>query len=119
LAVLHEAESNMAYDEALAQKVRTYLQGNALVTESRQFGGIGFLVRGNMAVGVLGSDLLVRVGPDRHDEAMKSPHAKPFALTGRPAKGWLLVKPAGLKNAPSLRKWVELGLAFAVTLPAK
>ncbi len=109
----------MAYDEALANRIRTYLKGRAQVTESRQFGGIGFLVKGNMAVGVLGSDLLVRIGPDRHEEAMKSPHAKPFALTGRPAKGWILVKPDGLKGAPSLRKWVELGLAFAGTLPAK
>ncbi len=109
----------MAYDEAFANRIRTYLHGHKNVAESRQFGGIGFLLNGNMAVGVLGSDLLVRVGADQHEAAMKSPHAKPFAITGRPAVGWVLIKPVGVASAAGLKKWVDLGVRFAGSLPPK
>jgi TfoX/Sxy family transcriptional regulator of competence genes len=109
----------MPYDAKLAQKIRKIIQRRANVTEREQFGGVGFLYRGNMAVGVIGRDLLVRVGQDQDAAALKSPHTRPFALTGRPSKGWILVAPQGSKSAAGLRKWVELGLAFAKTLPAK
>ncbi len=109
----------MAYDEKLAERIRSLLHRRPHLSEKEQFGGVGFLYRSNMAVGVLGADVLVRVGPEQHEAAMKSPHARPFALTGRPSKGWVLVGPGGVKSAADLKKWVELGLAFAKTLPAK
>jgi hypothetical protein len=89
------------------------------VTEREQFGGIGFLLKGNMAAGVIGSDLLVRVGPSGHDAAMMDRHAKPFAISGRPSRGWVLVRPEGLQSAARLRKWLDLGIAFAGGLPPK
>lgn len=109
----------MAYDLALAQRVRKLIGSSRGLTEREQFGGIAFLLRGNVACGIIGDELLVRVGPERHDEAMQSKEAKPFSLTGRPSKGWILVRPAGLKAPASLKKWVEMGLDFAKTLPPK
>ncbi len=109
----------MAYDEKLAGRLREFLRGRRNVTEKEQFGGIGFMIGGNMAVGVIGKDLLVRVGPERHEAAMKSKHAKAFSLTGRPARGWMLVSPAGVASKADLAHWAELGVAFAKTLPPK
>ena len=109
----------MAYDASWPNEYVELLKRHPHLTEKQQFGGVGFLYRGNMAVGVLGGDVLVRVGPAQHEAAMKSAHARPFALTGRPSKGWVLIGPGGVKSAARLNKWVELGLAFARTLPAK
>ena len=109
----------MAYDENLAQRVRARVESAKGVSEREQFGGIAFLIRGNVACGIIGNELLVRVGPDGHNEAMKIKDAKPFSLTGRPSRGWVLVRPAGLKSAASLKKWVQMGVDFAKTLPAK
>jgi TfoX/Sxy family transcriptional regulator of competence genes len=109
----------MAYDEVLAKRIRMILRGKRNITEKEQFGGVGFLVRGNMACGVLKGSLLVRVGPDRHDEAMRRKGARPFVLTGRPSRGWVLVGPSGLKTESSLEKWVDMGLEFAKGLPPK
>ncbi|MGH2625604.1 MAG: TfoX/Sxy family protein [Anaerolineales bacterium] len=109
----------MAYDEKLAVRVREILRGRRRVTEREQFGGIGFLIGGNMAVGVIGKDLLVRVGPENHEAAMKSKHARAFSLTGRPARGWVLVRPPGLASKADLSTWTDLGVAFAKTLPPK
>ena len=109
----------MAYDENLALRVRKLIGPTMGSSEREQFGGVAFLLRGNVACGIIGNELLVRVGPERHDEAMKSGDAKPFSLTGRPSRGWILVRPSGVKAPASLKKWVEMGLAFAKTLPAK
>ena len=109
----------MAYDTVLAERIRGVLGSRRGVTEKEQFGGIAFLMRGNVACGVTGAELLVRVGPEKHEEAMKSKDARPFALAGRPSKGWILVRAAGLKSPASLKKWVGLGVEFAKTLPAK
>jgi hypothetical protein len=109
----------MPFDAKLAGRVRRLLAGQSRLTEREQFGGVGFMIRGNMAVGVLGEDLLVRVGPDQHEAASKDPHARPFALTGRPSNGWVLVGPGGTRSPASLKKWVDLGVTFARTLPPK
>jgi TfoX/Sxy family transcriptional regulator of competence genes len=109
----------MAYDRVLADRVRSALKGKRKIVEKEQFGGIGFLLQGNMACGVIKNDLLVRVGPERHDEAMRARGAAPFAITGRPSRGWVLVRPAALKSDADLKKWIEMGLAFAGSLPAK
>ncbi|HEV8354813.1 MAG TPA: TfoX/Sxy family protein [bacterium] len=109
----------MAYDSRLAARVRKLIGARRSVAEREQFGGIAFLVNGNVACGIIGDDLLVRVGPERHDEAMKSGDARPFSLTGRPSKGWILVRASGLRSAAALKRWVELGMSFAKSLPAK
>lgn len=109
----------MAYDDKLARRVRSLLTSTTGVSEREQFGGIAFMIRGNVACGIIGDDLLLRVGPARHDEAMKSKDAKPFSITGRPSKGWILVRPSALKSPPALKKWVHMGLDFASSLPPK
>jgi len=109
----------MAYDKVLADRIRRLLGARRGIREMEQFGGVGFLVKGNMALGVIGSDLLVRVGPDSYEDALKTPHTKAFAMTGRPMRGWVLVRPAGTKHPAGLKKWVEQGLDFARRLPAK
>lgn len=109
----------MAYDKALAQRVRKLLSRRREVSEMEKFGGIGFLIRGNMACGVLGKELLVRVGPAKHEEALGSRGAKPFAISGRPAKGWVLIAPSGTRAEADLKKWVGLGVRFARSLPGK
>ena len=109
----------MAYDLKLAQRVRKLLGSAKGLSERQQFGGVAFLLRGNVACGIIGNELLVRVGQERHDEAIGSKDARPFSLTGRPSKGWILVRQSGLKSPASLRKWVEMGLDFAKTLQPK
>ena len=83
------------------------------------FGGVGFLLNGNMCVGVHGSELIVRLAPEDTDAALKQANTRRFDLTGRPMKGWILVKPAGLKTDAQLGKWIEVAVKFADALPAK
>jgi hypothetical protein len=109
----------MAYDETLAQRIRTILLGRPGLSEQKSFGGIGFLLNGNMACGVIKEDLIVRVGPDRHADLLTKPHARPFDFTGRPMKGWLTVGSAGLTSESDLEVWVRRGLEFAGSLPPK
>jgi TfoX/Sxy family transcriptional regulator of competence genes len=87
--------------------------------EKKMFGGVGFLIAGNMACGVNKEDLVVRVDPEKHSTLLKKPHVKPFDLTGRPMKGWLLVGADGCKTEKQLGAWVREGIAFALTLPPK
>jgi hypothetical protein len=83
------------------------------------FGGLAFLLGGNMSVGVHGSDMIVRIAPEETDAALAEPHVRLFDLTGRPMKGWVLVEPAGVSSDATLRKWVDRGVNFAGSLPAK
>jgi len=108
----------MAYDQTLAERIRSQLQGVPFV-EKKMFGGVGFLLNGNLACGVNKDDLIVRVDPEQHDALLKKPHAKPFALTGRPMKGWLLVEAGGCKTDKQLSSWVKESLEFASSLPPK
>jgi hypothetical protein len=108
----------MPYDESLATRVRELL-ANAPVAEKRMFGGVGFLLAGNMAVGVNGPDLIVRVSTDAFDELITAPGVRIFDLSGRPMKGWLLVGPAGTQTAAGLQEWLDRGLQFAAGLPPK
>jgi TfoX/Sxy family transcriptional regulator of competence genes len=89
------------------------------VIEKKMFGGLAFLIRGNMSVGVHGSDLIVRIDPDETDAMLKEPGARLFDLTGRPMKGWLLVSPTALKQKAGLEKWVQRGVGYATSLPKK
>jgi TfoX/Sxy family transcriptional regulator of competence genes len=109
----------MAYDTVLAERIRTDLASRPDVVERKMFGGIAFMVSGNMAVGVIGEDLMVRVGPDAHEAALAEPHARPMDFSGRPMVGYVYVAPPGVADDDDLRAWVERGAAFAGTLPAK
>ncbi|MGD2101574.1 MAG: TfoX/Sxy family protein, partial [Acidimicrobiia bacterium] len=90
----------MAYDERLANEVRSRVGPHPGVTEREMFGGIAFMINGNMAVGVSGDDLMVRVGKDAHDEAVSRPGARPFDMGPRPMRGWIAVGGAGIENEP-------------------
>ena len=99
----------MAYDEELAERIRGVLRGRAGVEERKMFGGLAFLLGGRMFCGIVKSDLMVRVGPERHEEALKLPHVRPMDFTGRPSRGMVFVAPAALRSE-ALRRWVERGV---------
>ena len=109
----------MTYDEGLAHRVRDVLAGEPEIDEREMFGGLGFLLSGNMACGVMDDALIVRVGPDDHEDALAEPHARPFDFTGREMRGWVFVDHPGLADDADLEAWVERGLAFADSLPPK
>ena len=101
----------MPYSDAAARRLRVALAGHEGLTEKELFGGIAFLLHGNMAVGVHGDDLIVRVDPEQTDALLREPGARNFDLGpgGRPAKGWLLVSPAGFRSEATLQVWVRRG----------
>lgn len=108
----------MAYNPKLAERIRTEL-GEIPFVEKKMFGGVGFLVHGNMAVGVHKEDMIVRVDPEKHSKLIKKTGAKLFDITGRPMKGWLAVEPEGCKTAKQMNVWVKESVEFALTLPPK
>ena len=108
----------MAHDLKLAERIRSQLDGIPFF-ERKMFGGVGFLLSGNMACGVNKNDLIVRVNPEKHSALLKKPHAKAFDMTGRPMKGWLVVEADGCKTDKQLSTWVKEGVEFALTLPVK
>jgi TfoX/Sxy family transcriptional regulator of competence genes len=109
----------MAYDEGLAERIRGVLADRHDVSEKRMFGGIAFMVRGHMSVGIVKDDLMVRVGPEAHDELVRQLHARPMDFTGRPMKGFLFVASPGLETDADLERWEGHGVKYAVSLPAK
>lgn len=109
----------MAYDEALAARIRAALAGEPNVTEKKMFGGVAFMVGGNMACGVTTDEMMVRVGPDNHEDALSRPHARPMDFTGRPMRGMVYVALPGIESDEGLAAWVEAGASFARSLPAK
>lgn len=110
----------MAYDEDLANRIRELMAAEAGVTEQRMFGGLAFMIGGNMSVVASGQGgLMVRVDPDDTGALAAKPHAEPFEMRGRPMKGWLRVDPEGLRTKRQLEPWVRRGLAFARSLPPK
>jgi hypothetical protein len=108
----------MAYDSTLADRLRDALV-DVTAHEKKMFGGIAFMVRGNMCVGVVGDDLCARVGVDAYPDLLAKPGARPMDFTKRPMKGWLFVDPSGFESDAALRGWVEACKAFNTTLPAK
>jgi TfoX/Sxy family transcriptional regulator of competence genes len=110
----------MAYDEDLANRVRELIATEAGVTEKRMFGGLAFLIGGNMSVGVSGQGgLLLRCDPAETDELLSKPHAHAFEMRGRAMDGWLRVDAEGLATKRQLERWVARGVAFASSLPPK
>jgi TfoX/Sxy family transcriptional regulator of competence genes len=110
----------VAYDTDLANRIRELTAAEANLTEMKMFGGLAFLVSGNMSVAVSGQGgLLLRVDPAQTDELLAKPNASPFVMRGRPMDGWLRVAPEGVKTKAQLQRWVDRGVGYARTLPPK
>lgn len=109
----------MPADEAAARRVRKLLSSRTDVTERRMFGGLAFMIAGNMLCAVGADHLMVRVGRDRYAAALDQPHAKEMRFTGRSMKGYVTVDPAGYVADEDLQRWVETALSFVTTLPSK
>ena len=112
--------ATLLYNQNLVERIRTILEGHTGIIEKKLFGGVGFILHGNMACGVQGDDLIVRVGIDNNDKALSQPFVRPFmAPGGKPMAGWVLVAPEGLGTDQYLQRWVELGYEYASSLPKK
>jgi TfoX/Sxy family transcriptional regulator of competence genes len=109
----------MAFDEELAERLRAVLRPRPGVTEKRMFGGLSFLLEGNMCCGVIGDELVARVGSDASDAALAQPGARLFDFSGRPMAGWVMVAPDAVSTPQALTAWVDRALAFVGTLPPK
>ncbi len=109
----------MAYDEMLAARLRAEISQLPGMVEKKMFGGIGFILDGNMAVGVLGADLLVRTSPGEYTAALQQPYVSMMDNFGRTMTGWVKVAPAGVETDSDLNRWVDIGLAAAKALPKK
>ena len=109
----------MAYDESLAARVKELLSEHPDIAERMMFGGLAFMLAGNLCCCVTDRGLMVRVGPEDYADALTLPHAGVMDITGRPMRGWVLVEPAGLETDASLKTWVFRGAGFAATLPPK
>jgi TfoX/Sxy family transcriptional regulator of competence genes len=103
----------MAYDEGLAQRIRELLEDDPRVAEKKMFGGVAFLVDGHMACGIIRDELMVRVGPEAHAEAIAQPYARPMDFTKRPMRGFVQVTSAGFEADADLASWVARGVDFA------
>lgn len=109
----------MAYDDKAAERVRRALSGRPELVEKRMMGGVCFMLSGNMCAGVSGSAIMIRVGPDAYAQALTQPHVRPLEFGGMRPKGFVLVDPEGYRTAKALAAWIERGVNFASTLPAK
>jgi TfoX/Sxy family transcriptional regulator of competence genes len=109
----------MAFSEELAERIRRQLARRKCIEEKQMFGGIGFLLNGNLLVGVWKDSLCVRLGPQQADETLREPHVKEFDITGRPMKGWVLVEPEGVQHDDQLKGWIQRAVKFVGKLPAK
>ncbi|MBI3463665.1 MAG: TfoX/Sxy family protein [Planctomycetes bacterium] len=109
----------MPYSESLAERIRRAVAGQHGIEEKKMFGGIGFLLRGNMCVGVWKDSLVARLGPEQASEALRQPFVADFDITGRPMKGWVVVTAEGVDDDEQLKRWIERAASFVATLPAK
>jgi len=109
----------MTEDDRLAERVRLAMGEDPPVREMRMFGGIAFMIRGNMCCGVVGGKLVARVGVDRYHKALARPHARPMDFTGKPIKGFLFIDAEGCRSSRQVAGWVRLAKEFALSLPEK
>jgi TfoX/Sxy family transcriptional regulator of competence genes len=110
----------VAYDEELAGRIREQLAGEPGITEKKMFGGLAFLLNGNMSVSASGQGgLLLRIDPAETDDALAQPHAEIMVMRGRPMEGWIRVDPEGVASEEALAAWVRRSVGYARTLPAK
>ena len=107
------------FDEGLAERVRDLVMHRGDLTERKMFGGVAWMVAGNMACGILGDALIVRLEPEEAARALEEPHTRVFDLTGRPAKGMVVVEAEAIAEPADLAGWVEAGVGFASSLPSK
>jgi TfoX/Sxy family transcriptional regulator of competence genes len=109
----------MAYDEGVAQRIREALRDHPEVVERKMFGGLVFMVYGNMCCGALGEMLMVRVGPEQYKKALDQPHARKMDFTGKPLTGFVYVVPEGFDTDQAMAQWVRMSLDFVTALPPK
>jgi len=109
----------MPYDEGLAQRMDELLDELPGIIRKKMFGGICYLLTGNMACGIFKEFLIVRVGPEKYEDSLKQPNTKVFDITGKVMKGWVMVNQDGYSEDHDLKHWVEQGLSFARSLPPK
>ncbi len=109
----------MAYSTELADRIRGVIGKTPDLVEKEMFGGMGFMVQGNMAVGVIGDELMVRVDKAATDQVLEEPGTRAFDFTGRPMKGWVMVGDAGISTEEGLSQWIQQGVDYALSLPAK
>ena len=108
----------MAYSKLLADRLETLL-ADLSPTRKEMFGGVGYLLHGNMLCGVIGEDLILRVGAERYGSLLTHPQARPFDMTGRPMRGWVVIQPDGFQTDEQLRSLVDLTIVFNSSLPPK
>jgi len=106
----------MPYDERLADRIRSALGPRPDIAEKKMFGGLAFLRDGKMFCGIVGDELMVRVGPERYEASLAKPHVRPMDFTGRPMNGYVFVEPPGCRTEKAVKTWVELGETFVATL---
>jgi TfoX/Sxy family transcriptional regulator of competence genes len=109
----------MAHDQGLAQRLREALEEQPNVVEKAMFGGLAFLVHGNMCIGIIHDDLMVRIGAEENEAALTRPHTRPMDFAKRPMKGYVYVAPEGIESDAVLAEWVGRAVSFVETLPAK
>ena len=109
----------MAYNTHLAERIRAAVKRQPGITEKQMFGGIGFLLHGNLLVGVWKESLIVRLGPEVGTAALSEPHVGPMDITGKPMKGWVIIAPEGLATKTDLQTWITLAMQFVKGLEPK
>ena len=108
---------SMAYDDKLARRLSDMIAKRTDFYEQKMFGGIGYLLRGNMCFGIWKDNLILRLGEIKANAALKNKNVRPFDITGRPMKGWVMVTPAGMKSETAFKKWVTQAMDFVSQLP--
>lgn len=109
----------MAFSETLASRIRDVIVSERDITEKKMFGGIAFMLNGHMFAGIVGDDLMLRIGKDGYDDALKRAHVRPMDFTGRPMQGFIYVGPAGIKTRGALKSWIDKAAAYARACPPK
>ena len=109
----------MAFSASLAARIRDALARRRNIEEKKMFGGVGFLLNGNMLVGVWKDSLIVRLGPDEGEVALLEPHVREFDITGKAMRGWAMVEPEGVEDDEQLKDWIQRAIKFVEKLPSK
>ncbi len=114
-----DEEPLMAYSKSLVERIRHLVSRRHGITEKKMFGGVCFLLNGNLLVGVWKDSLIARIGKDTYEAALQEEHVREFDITGRPMKGWVMVEPDGIDSDHQLSQWIDQALGFVRTLPGK